>query len=234
MSNLLTEGVHTGAYLVSEANNSLSREVIILASGNKLGAGTVLGKIASSGKYTALAVAAVAAVGAIAFTTNPANSQKVTIGGTDVTFVTSGATGNQLNIGASLAGSLAELIAFLSASPDVNLSKFSYALSGNTLQITAKTPGTAGNALTIATNIAGATASGATLSGGVAGSTDGSGTPSAILFDNVDATSADTEAVITARESEVNGNELIWPVGFTDNQKATASAALASLNIIVR
>lgn len=52
----LYEGVRNAAFIISEANNTRSREQIILATaaGNNLSSGTVLGKITASGKYTAL------------------------------------------------------------------------------------------------------------------------------------------------------------------------------------
>lgn len=56
----------------------------------------------------------------------------------------------------------------------------------------------------------------------------------AVLYDNVDATAADTPAVITARDAEVNGGELVWPAGITELEKATAVGQLADANIIVR
>lgn len=49
----LTEGNHTGEFIVSEANGNRSREEIVVVSGQNLGAGQVLGKITASGKYAA-------------------------------------------------------------------------------------------------------------------------------------------------------------------------------------
>lgn len=44
---------YTGEFLLSEANGSISRDEIVVASGaGDLAAGTVLGKITASGKYT--------------------------------------------------------------------------------------------------------------------------------------------------------------------------------------
>jgi hypothetical protein len=48
----LTEGTRAGEFLLSEGNGSISRETITLISGQDLAAGTVLGKITASGKYT--------------------------------------------------------------------------------------------------------------------------------------------------------------------------------------
>jgi len=48
----LTETPHAGEFLVSEANGTLSREVVTIASGSGVvPAGLVLGKITASGKY---------------------------------------------------------------------------------------------------------------------------------------------------------------------------------------
>lgn len=50
----LTEGRHTGEFLLSEGNGNISREQVILAAAAAaLPAGTVLGKITASGKYAA-------------------------------------------------------------------------------------------------------------------------------------------------------------------------------------
>lgn len=58
MTTTLTEGRHTGEFILSEANGERSRENITIVSGQNLGAGAVLGKITSGGKYTAIDQAA--------------------------------------------------------------------------------------------------------------------------------------------------------------------------------
>lgn len=55
----LTEGRHAGEFLKSEAAGARSRENVTIVSGQNLGAGAVLGKITSGGKYTAVDQAAV-------------------------------------------------------------------------------------------------------------------------------------------------------------------------------
>ena len=51
----LTEGRHAGGFLVWEALRDYTRETVTLASGaGKLEPGTVLGRITTGGKYTAL------------------------------------------------------------------------------------------------------------------------------------------------------------------------------------
>jgi hypothetical protein len=119
---VISEGQHTGEFIVSEANGSRSREVVTLLSGSNLKAGAVLGKVAATGKYKEC---------------NPANS-------------------------------------------------------------------------------------------------DGSQTAAAVLYDNVDATAADAEAVVIARDAEVNKAELQWFDGASDGQKTTGLGQLALVGIIGR
>ena len=64
---------------------------------------------------------------------------------------------------------------------------------------------------------------------------DGTETAVAILYSAVDATDADAAAVITARDSEVKKDELIYNAATdTDNEKAAVHASLAANGIIVR
>jgi len=56
---ILTEGPHTGGFLIWEVLRDFTRETVTLASGTgKLAPGTVLGKLTTGGKYTGLAPAA--------------------------------------------------------------------------------------------------------------------------------------------------------------------------------
>ncbi len=48
---MLQEGKHTGEFIVSESNGNRSRETVILAIGENLSAGTVLGQVTTSKKY---------------------------------------------------------------------------------------------------------------------------------------------------------------------------------------
>ena len=109
------------------------------------------------------------AVGSAAFTTNPSVNDTLTINGSIVTFVASGASALQVNIGNNLALTLQNLITMLQASADSQLVKFAYALQGFVLNLVAVTSGTAGNALTLAKSSTSITLSGATLTGGSAG-----------------------------------------------------------------
>ncbi|MBV2127927.1 head decoration protein [Arsukibacterium indicum] len=55
-----------------------------------------------------------------------------------------------------------------------------------------------------------------------------------ITYAYVDATDADVKGVYTSRLTEVNMQELIWPAGATDLQKAGAVAELAKSHVVVR
>lgn len=55
----------------------------------------------------------------------------------------------------------------------------------------------------------------------------------AILFDTVDATTADQDCVTTAALTAVNASEITWPAGINDGQKAAAIAQLEARQITV-
>lgn len=113
------------------------------------------------------------ATGTATFTVNPTATNTLTIGGSAITFVASGATGLQVNIGTTLAITMSNLLTFLLGSADVNLVKCTYTLSGSVLTIranqfqgTGTNAGTGGNTIALATTVTGASVSGATLTGG--------------------------------------------------------------------
>lgn len=56
--SVLTETPRPGEFIISEANGSLSRETVVIASGQNLSACAVLGKVTASGKYKELNPAA--------------------------------------------------------------------------------------------------------------------------------------------------------------------------------
>jgi hypothetical protein len=102
------------------------------------------------------------------FSVNPTASDTLTINGSAITFVASGATGLQVNIGSSLAATLANLMTLLNTSADTQLVKFTYSLFGSVLTMTANAAnaGTAGNSFTLAKASTAITLGGATFSGG--------------------------------------------------------------------
>lgn len=112
---------------------------------------------------------AVAATGTITFTAQPTVNSTVSVGGTAFTFVASGATGNQCNIGANLAATLTALAVVLNASVVPGVAAATYGSNATQLTITHDTLGLTGNSFALAASTSPAsngTVSGATLSGG--------------------------------------------------------------------
>ena len=108
------------------------------------------------------------ATGFATFSGNPANNDTITFNGTTVTFVTGTPVGNQVKIGATLAATLTALLAFLQASVDAQLVKFTYSISNSVFTYASVATGVAGNSLTTAKVSTAITLSGATLAGGAA------------------------------------------------------------------
>ena len=111
--------------------------------------------------------AGVAATGDITFTVNPSAGHTITINGVVWTFVASGATTAQTNIGGSLAATLTQLATDLNASVNPLITPVTYSgASGTKIGCVYDTVGGAGNAFTLASGNANGVVSGATLSGG--------------------------------------------------------------------
>lgn len=110
--------------------------------------------------------AGVAATGNIVFTVNPSAGHTITINGVVWTFVASGATTAQTNIGGSLAATLTQLATDLNASVNPLITPVTYSGAATQLNCVYDTNGGAGNAFTLASGNANAVPSGATLSGG--------------------------------------------------------------------
>ncbi|MBL0320073.1 MAG: hypothetical protein IPP74_12420 [Alphaproteobacteria bacterium] len=108
----------------------------------------------------------VAATGSITFTANPSAGHTITLNGVIWTLVTSGASGNQTNIGANLNATLTQLATDLNASSNTSLTPASYTSGSGKLNITFKTNGATGNNFTLASGHANGMVSGPTLSGG--------------------------------------------------------------------
>lgn len=95
------------------------------------------------------------ASGSISFASNPAINSSITLNGKSITF------GNDVVIGANLAATLVNLMAYLDVSNDVNLTKATYGLTGTMLAIKSVARGV--EIFTLAFSGAGITKSGATL-----------------------------------------------------------------------
>jgi Protein of unknown function (DUF4054) len=112
----------------------------------------------------------VQANGSFTFINNPIANDTINLNGTIITFVTGTPGANQVQIGPSIAVTLANLLAVLSLSTDQNIVLFSYLSNATQLLLTAVAYGVQGNVLTIVSgNPTDITASGPTLVGGVAG-----------------------------------------------------------------
>lgn len=74
-------------------------------------------------------------VGSVSFSGQPVTGSSIVLNGTSVGFVTSGASGNQINIGANLAATLTALATFLNASVDANISEAEYSASATALSV---------------------------------------------------------------------------------------------------
>lgn len=107
------------------------------------------------------------ASGTLTFSAQPAANSTVTIAGVVTTFVASGATGAQVNIGVNTAATVAALQAYLAGVSTGALANQTYTASGSVLTVTAKTAGPAANSVTLAAQAASnATVSAPTLLGG--------------------------------------------------------------------
>lgn len=170
------------------------------------------------------------AFGAITFAALPANNDTLTIQGTAITFRTSGATGNQVNIAGTTAQMATDLATFLNASTDANVSLMTYMAVGNAVYPISKLIGTAGNAYTLAKSGTNPTLSGSTLSGG-------SGTSIASLLKGR-ATQASLPANGIAAETLADGvNALVsasgdWYAGVLVEENVDSASILAAAAIV--
>jgi hypothetical protein len=130
------------------------------------------------------AAAGTSATGSIVFSKIPANNETITVNSVVITFHTSGATGDDLNINYPTLGDFVAALALkLNGSATVGLTPLQFRADppspggsgqgsgANTLLIGAEAGGTAANAFTLASTCAGSTVSGTTLSGGSASAT---------------------------------------------------------------
>lgn len=213
MTNPITEGIHAGEYLVSEANGNYSREVVTVAGGD-YGPATVLGKIPSATSSAAAKSGGNTGNGTIALDgTTPvqpgAKRGTYTVRFTAATaFTVEDPDGNVIGTGAT----------GTAFTDDV---KFTITAGGTAF--------VAGDGFDIAVGTVGYTYTELDPT-----ATDGSQIACAVLFDTAKAASADVRQVAHVRACEVNGLVLDWPTGITTTQKTAAIADLAAAGIVVR
>ena len=210
----VTEGQHKAEFIVSEANGTLSRDIVTVLAGQNLKAGHVLGKVSVG---TATGTASTGNVGNGTLT-----NVSVGTGGKAGTYVldciepeANGGTFAVEEPGGSIIGTAKVGTAFVGP---VN-----FTLTDGTADFAA------GDRFTIV------------VSGGSGkykeynpANTDGSQTALAVLIDAVDATSGDQEGLVIARQAEVNAAELVWFAGATDAQKKTGTNQLKNQTIFAR
>lgn len=208
----LSEVFHDGGFIVSEANGHQSRDTITLTGAAVVQAGTVLGQ------QTIGATAAAAALG-----TNTGNGTFGTI-----------TVGSGVQVGGYTV-EFDDATHFIVSDPggtEVGHGTTGVAFSAGGLGFTITAGGTAflpGDSFTV--TVAAGSGKYAPLN---LTATDGTATAVAILFGKKDVTSADKSALVIARHAEVNGSELIWPSGATNNQIAAGVALLKNRHILVR
>lgn len=211
---VLTEGQHTGEFLVTEANGSLSRETVTVLSGQNLNAGHVLGKVAV-GTATGAAVSGNTGNGAIGTVSAGATAKAGVYTATCIEPAANGGTftvedPDGVNVGTAVVGTpFAGPVNFTIADGTTDF------VAGDRFTITVA----AGSGKYKEYNPA---------------NTDGSQTAVAILHAAVDATAADTEGVVIARHAEINAAELIWFSGADANQKSAGLAQLKNNDIVAR
>ncbi|HYD30028.1 MAG TPA: head decoration protein [Azospirillaceae bacterium] len=212
-----TEPAHAGEFIVSEANGTQSREGITLLSGQSYKAGAVLGKI-TYGSAAAAAVAGGTGNGTLTLDATTPVLAGAKVGVYTVACIAAAANSGtfrvtdpdgfvlgDVDVGATFSNDVKFVIADGSADFVVG-DKFSVTVSEGSGKYREWNPA----------------------------NTDGSQTVAGVLFDAVDATSADAQGVAIARNAEVVKASLVWFSGATDSQKAAGVAQMAAKGVIAR
>lgn len=212
MQTRFIEGARAGEFVKSEGHGTISRDVVIIESGQGyLSPGTVLG-CRSVGNDVAV--------------TAGANTGNGTVSGV--------VTGIDVEIGAyRLEATAANKFELVTPSGDklksVTVGQ-AYASSHIGLTVTAgAAPFVAGDSFVLAVSAGARKYVALDLA-----ADDGAQVAAAILRAEVDATAADGRGVGIVRLAEVTSDRLIWPAGITAPQKSAAVATLARNHIIVR
>jgi len=210
----LTEGQHKAEFLVSEANGSLSRDVVTILHGQNLQAGHVLGKV-SVGSATGAAATGNVGNGTITDVSVGSGVKAGTYVIDCIEPATGGGTFAVEEPGGSIIGTAQAGTPFVGA--------INFTLTAGTTDFAA------GDRFTVVVGSGSGKYKEYRPS-----NTDGSQTAVAVLLDAVDATAADKDGVIIARQAEVNAAELVWFTSATDNQKTAGASQLKSQTILVR
>jgi len=212
MADILYEGKHDAEFIVSESNNTRSREAARLASGNDLEAGAVLGQVTSASAATA-----------DGDNTGDGTSSAPTVG-TEVqngiytlTCTAEDTDAGTFSVVAPNGTVLADLtvgVAYVSSHINLTISDGSEDFDIDDFFTVDVIFGEYGEFNP--------------------GASDGTQTAKAILRSGVDASGAEQKCVVYARDCEVRASDLGWKSGITEVQKATAITALKTAGIILR
>lgn len=208
----LLETQHAGGAIVSELPDLMSRKTATLNSGQNLLANTIVAQLLVAGAATGVGT--------------PTGTGTITVGA----------------IGSAAVIGVYKLVCVAAAT---NAGTFNfYAPNGNLIRQITVGGGAAANdhiVITIADAtdfIVGDTFT-ITVTGGDyealdPAEDDGAQIASGMLFADTDATSADKPCVVLYRDAVFNADEIIWPTGISDANKATAISQLAARGITLR
>lgn len=211
----IAENFHIGGFIVSEARGHLSRDQVVVLSGQNVLAGTVLGR---------QLVGATAAALALGTNTGNGTFGAITVGGLAQLGAYSVEFDDATHFVVSDPGGL-----------EVGHGTTGVAFSAGGLGFTITAGGTAfvpGDSFTVTV-----TQGAAVFKYGAFDPTATTGFQNAvaIVYGDCNASAADKPAAVISREAEVNSSELVWGANVTTQaQKTAALAQLAVLNIIAR
>lgn len=212
----LTEGKHTGEFLISEAAGYRSREEITVASGADLGPCTVLGKATASTVGAATADGGNTGDGTVGTVTGGADTETGTY---DLVCIAAAANAGTFEVrtpsGAQLPDDATVAVAYAS-------SHLNFTISDGAADFVV------GDKFTVLV-----TDNGKYAQLDLA-AVDGTQTVAAILYGDAKAALVDVQAAGIVRDAEVRLSDLTWPDGITADQQTIAEAELAALGIIVR
>ena len=216
----LVEGMHAGEFIVSEANTggtgvSRSRDAIKVANGQNLVAGAIIA-ILLAGTASASAGAGNTGDGVMGAITVSGSAQA---GDYTLTIIETEAAAGSFTVEAPDGTAL--------ATGDVGA-----AYSDGGLAFTLADGATdfiAGDTFTITVTVTGETYAEYNPAG-----TNGSENVAGILFDAVDASTAEADGVALVRDCEFHADEVTWKTGMTVGEIADATAELKKLGILAR
>lgn len=202
--------------LLSEAEGTLSRDVVTILSGTGvLEAGTVIGKITTGATASATAFAGNTGTGTVGTITVSAGAKP---GAYKLTIIEPGTDAGKFTL----------------EDPDgkfvaTGVVASAFSAGGLAFTISDATDFVAGDGFTITV-----AAGSGKWQGYDDGHADGSQNAAGVLLQRVDATSADVDATAIVRLAEVKKDALQWITAVDSTAKTTAYAQLAALNIIAR